>query len=140
MKTSRLHFLFTVTFFTLAGLASAETIKGVHLSSPLVLSGSYGLTFGGETGPRNIAELEAGVGGGKILIGRDTMGPGFGYGLKAALMRTWLFPVEVDTNQLYLGVELQAGNDVFLGRLGGYRLIEGDDDDWLATLGLGFRF
>lgn len=133
-------FLFLFTGFSFISLARAEAIKGLHLSSPLIVSGSWGWTFGGDTGPRNSLELEAGLGGGKILLGRDSMGPGLGYGLKASLMRTWFIPVNVDEDQLYLGVELQIGNGSFLANLGGYRLIEGNDEDWLATFGLGLRF
>lgn len=100
MNTPRFPVLFLLAFACVCLPARSETVKRLHLSTPLVLSASYGWTFGGEIGPRNLLELEAGLGGGKILLGRDTMGPGFGYGLKAALMRTWLFPVEVDEDQL----------------------------------------
>jgi hypothetical protein len=121
-------------------LLRAEWINAIHISSPLMLSGSAGLRFGDDPVLKNSLEVEAGVGGGKILLGLDSIGSGVGYGLKAVLMRTWLEPIGVDDDQLYLGAEAQLGLGSFYGSLGGYRRIEGDDDSWLASIGIGMRF
>ena len=77
MKNITLFLLF-VAGVSFIPPARADVIKGLHLSSPLIVSGS-------------------------------------------------------------LGVELQVGNASFLGSLGGYRRMEGDDPSWLASVGLGLR-
>ncbi|WFB36130.1 hypothetical protein P3T73_18410 [Kiritimatiellota bacterium B12222] len=117
-------------------------MKGLNISTPLLLSGTLGYRFGSDENPdlSPTVETEIGVGGGKIMIGFDGMGQGFGFGLKGSFLTTWLEPVGLDSDQQYLGVELQMGNPSFIGSLGGYGKIEGDDDSWISTLSIGIRF
>lgn len=77
---------------------------------------------------------------GAALRKNSSAGNGFGTAIKASYLRTWFEPISVDEDQGYLGVELQGGYDDLLASIGGYRRIQGDDDGWLATFGLGFRF
>jgi hypothetical protein len=122
----------------------AEFFTGLHVSSPLAFSGSAGLKLGGanHVGSSPVIEVEAGIGGNKILLGFDSMGAGkgLGYGIKASLLNTWFEPIRLEDGLTYLGVELAAGVHQFIGTLGGYRLIEGDDEEWIASVGLGLRF
>ncbi len=139
----RSRFLVCLMLLPLAGYG-AEFFTGLHVSTPLALSGSAGVKLGaaaqGVASP--VIEVEAGVGGTKILVGLDSMGAGqgLGFGVKASLLRTWFEPIGLEDDLTYLGVELAVGVHSFIGTLGGYRLIEGDDDDWLASVGLGLRF
>lgn len=128
----------------LPGLIHAgDFIVGLSLSTPLLFSGTAGYRFD-PAGPGEKAlmlEAEAGLGGGKFLLGMDGMNEGFGTALKLSLLKTWLEPVNVEEDQTYLGVELQAGNTGFYASLGGYGHISGDGgDSWIATLSLGIRF
>jgi len=137
--------LTTLSLAALPQKSQGEAYFSLNLSSPLLLSGSAGLYVGGDTELggkplRATFEGEVGIGGGKILAGFDTIGSGFGYGLKGSLLRTWFEPVGADRNNTYLGMELQGSLAPFIVSLGGYRRIEGDGDGWLGTLSLGFRF
>jgi hypothetical protein len=118
-----------------------EPFAGLRISTPLVASASVGLQLGdaGETVYRPTFEAEAGIGGGRLLLGLDSLGDGLGFGLQAAFLRTWGKPAGLDTDQSYLGPIFQIGYRQFFGDLGLYRRVEGDDDDWLASLGFGFR-
>jgi hypothetical protein len=127
----------------LIAAASAETFTGLTLSQPLLLSGNAGVRFGDPMGAgmKPVLEGEAGVGGGRLMLGLESFGQGFGGGIKASMLRTWLEPIGgLDTDQTYLGVELQGGYSQLILGLGGYRLIDGDDSDWTGTVSLGFRF
>jgi hypothetical protein len=84
-------------------------------------------------------EAEVGSGGGRIMLGLDNLGEGFGAGVKAGLLRTWLEPIDLDEDQTYLGLVFQIGYDQLFTELSGYRRIEGDDEEWLTSIGIGFR-
>ncbi len=135
----------TVILFLIISSSSAwatDFFAGMRVSSPLVLSGSVGIRGGsyGDGLYQPSVELEAGIGGGRILAGLDNLGDGFGAGVKAVYMRTWGEPIDVDEDQQYIGALLLLGYDRFTAELGGYRLVEGDEDDeWLSTFGIGFR-
>lgn len=124
-----------------AGAASAvEPFLVLRVSTPLVASGSAGLRFG-ENEYHPSMQAEAGIGGGRIAVGFDSTGEGrFGFGFKAAVLRTWLEPIEVDEDQTFLGVEGEVSIRRFLLNLGGYRRVGDGADDWLLSAGLGFVF
>ena len=126
-----------------AGNASAlDSFLGLRVSAPMVVSGSVGLRLGdeGAAGYHPALELEAGLGGGRILLGLDSLGPGFGAGIKGAFLRTWGASAGVDEDQSYIGAVIEAGIDRFFAELGGYAQVAGDgNDDWLASFGVGFR-
>jgi hypothetical protein len=124
------------------GVSRADLVTGIHVSSPLLLSGSVGIPLSGADpagGMVPMIEAEAGVGGGRLLVGLDGTGRGAGVGVKAALMRTWLEPLDVEEDQLYLGAEFQASVSRLLGSVGTYVNIDGDDDTFLVTFSLGVR-
>ena len=125
-------------------LSKGDTFVSLKVSTPLLVSvsGGYYFTGPGEPGslePRPVVEAELGVGGGKILGGVDTLGDGFGYGIKGGILRTWVEPVGADRDNTYFGFELEGGYERIILALGGYRRIEGDGDGWLATISIGFR-
>ncbi len=125
-------------------VSNAETFLALKVSSPLMVSASGGYYFTGPGEPgspelRPLVEAELGIGGGKILVGMDTLGDGFGYGLKGGILRTWFEPVGADRDNTYFGFELEGGYDRVILALGGYRRIEGDGDGWLGTVSIGFR-
>lgn len=121
---------------------AGDFIKGLNLSSPLLFSGTLGYRFDNEGNPGMgpMIEAEAGIGGGKILIGFDGMDDGFGFGVKASYLTTWFEPINIDSDQQYLGMEFQAGNTGFIASFGAYAKIEGDDDSFITTLSIGIRF
>lgn len=131
----------------LAVLGFQETQAGdvfslLRVSTPLVISGSAGFRAGDDAlAMRPSLQVEAGIGGGRLAIGLDNTGkPGLGFGLKAAFLRTWLFPVEVDEDQMFLGIEGEISIKKLVFSLGGYRRTGDGEDDWLASAGLGFVF
>lgn len=127
------------------GVSSAQAMDRVlvlRVSNPFVVSGAAGLQFGEPTGELRPTMLgEAGIGGGKLAVGLDNMGQGaFGYGLKAAYLRTWIEPLSVDKDQDFIGMEVEVSVYRLLFNLGGYRRIGDGDDDWLGAAGIGFLF
>lgn len=130
--------------FSFPWAVNGEGFFGLKASSPLLVSGSGGFYLGGAVDPgvtelRPAVEAEIGLGGGRILAGMDTIGTGFGYGIKAAILRTWFEPIGADEDNTYLGVELEGAYDRMILSVGGYRRIEGDDDGWIAAVSIGFR-
>lgn len=124
--------------------ARGETFVGVNLSSPLILSGNAGLYLSdkvevGSIPLRPVLEGEVGIGGGKVMIGMDSIGDGLGFGIKASVLRTWFEPIGADRNVTYMGVELQGSLSSFVLSLGGYRRVEGDGDGWLGAVSIGLR-
>lgn len=122
----------------------AEAFFGVNVSSPLLVSGSAGFYLGDTIELANlplrpVLEGEAGIGGGKLLIGFDSIGEGLGVGLKGSLLRTWFEPIGADKNTTYMGLELQGSISSIVLSLGGYRRIDGDGDGWLGAISLGIR-
>ena len=115
----------------------------LRVSMPLMVSGSAGIRLGdhAEGVMRPAMQVEAGVGGGRIAIGLDNTGEaGIGYGMKAAIMQTWLKPVEIKRDQTFLGLEGELSIRQLIVSVGGYRLISSGDDNWMASVGLGFFF
>jgi hypothetical protein len=114
----------------------------VRVSSPLMVSAAAGFKTGQADGSlRPTFMAEAGIGGGKLSVGMDNIGEGaFGYGVKAAFLRTWIEPLDVDADVSYLGVDGEFSVKRLIFSLGGYRRISSGDDDWIVNAGLGFRF
>jgi hypothetical protein len=137
--------LFLAVLISLAPLsARSEAYYGVNISSPLILSGNLGVYLGNEVEMGSLAlrptvEGELGIGGGKLLIGFDSIGDGLGLGLKGGVLRTWFEPVGADKDNTYFGVEIQGSLQSVVLSLGGYRRVEGDGDGWLGTISLGLR-
>ncbi|MCB1101503.1 MAG: hypothetical protein KDL10_04025 [Kiritimatiellae bacterium] len=125
----------------LTGPVWAGAYTGLTLSSPLLLSGTAGYRFGDDLAPgfKPIVEAEAGIGGGQLSVGLDSLGTGLGAAIKASMLRTWFEPIDLDPDQTYLGLQLLIGYDQLVAGVGGYRRIEGDDDEWLSMIILGFR-
>lgn len=121
---------------------AAEPFVVLRVSTPLVASAAAGLRFGhGQDALHPVIQAEVGIGGGKIALGLDSTGIGdFGYGLKAAIIRTWIEPLEVDDNQTFLGLEGEISIYQLIFNIGGYRRVGDGDDDWLLSAGLGFFF
>lgn len=125
------------------GFGFSEMVTGLNLSTPLLLTGSVGFTLGGgdpTKEPMPMIEFEGGYGGGRILVGLDGTGRSLGWGVKAALLKTWFEPIDLDENQMYLGAEFQANAGKLIGSLGAYTNIDGDDDSFITTLLIGLRF
>jgi len=122
--------------------ADAEIQLTGQVSTPLVVSGGLALRTGAsESGYHTSLEAEAGLGGGRIGLAVDSLGKGFGIGLRTSVLRTWIEPIDVDEDLTYLGIDLLAGYERLVGHVGGYRKVDGDsDDDWLFSAGLGWRF
>ena len=125
-----------------AGSAQAfESTMAFRVSTPLVVSATPGLHFGkfGEFQPTLQADL--GLGGGKLLVGADSLGDGMGWGVKAGLMRTWLTPIITEKDQTYLGGELEFGFRHIVASVGVYARIEGNQGgNTTLTAGLGWLF
>jgi hypothetical protein len=134
--------VFVVFLFLVAGQVRAMDSQLVlRASVPLMVSGAAALRFGDYNDLKLALQAEAGVGGGKIAFGYDSTGDGaIGYGLKAAFMRTWLEPVEVDEDQSFLGLEAELSLNRLLFNLGGYHRVGDGDDDWIVSAGVGFIF
>ncbi len=145
MKFRLLPLLATTAACIVGPSLNAEGFFGLKASSPLLVSGSGGFYVGGPVNSdvselRPVLEAEIGLGGGKILAGMDTIGTGFGYGIKGAVLRTWFEPIGADRDNTYLGIELEGSYDLMIVGLGGYRRVEGDGDGWIASVSVGFRF
>lgn len=121
---------------------AAESMLALKVGSPLMVSGAAGLRFTSPLRPWTPSvQAEAGIGGGKILIGGDTLGKGFGVGVKAVLLRTWLEPLGVDPDTTYLGADFELAFKQLVGSLGAYIRVEGaDNDDLLLGASLGWLF
>lgn len=138
-KTAALVLMFTST--TLCAQA-IEPMLTLRVSTPLIASAAAGLRFGDakETWAPTIAG-EAGIGGGKIAVGLDSLGEGkLGYGLKAAFLRSWIEPATIDEDQSFLGLEGELSIQRMVLNLGGYRRISSGDDNWAVSGGIGFIF
>ena len=124
------------------GSASAlEGTMALRVSAPLVVSVTPGLHLGHAGDFEPVLQADLGVGGGKLLVGADSFGEGFGWGLKAGLLRTWLAPIVAEKEQTFLGVELEVGYRHLFASVGIYGRIEGDQGgNALLTGGLGWLF
>lgn len=127
---------------TTASTKAVEPMLTLRVSTPLIASVAGGLRFG--DGGEELApaiEAEAGIGGGKFAVGMNSLGNGkTGYGIKAAFLRSWIEPANIDEDQSFLGVEGELSIQRLVLNLGGYRRITSGDDDWLVSAGLGFLF
>jgi hypothetical protein len=142
MLMKKYPFLLLLLILPCFGFAG-DFIFGLNLSTPILMGGTFGYRLDA-AGPKEKAlmiEAEAGLGGGKLLVGMDGMNEGFGTALKVSLLKTWFEPINVDEDQTYLGAEFQMGNTGFYASPGGYGHISGDGgDSWITTLSLGIRF
>jgi hypothetical protein len=134
--------LMLICVLTAGSALAAESVLILRVSTPLIASGSAGLRLGGrDDGLQPVAQVEAGVGGGKVAVGLDSLGrKNLGYGIKAALLRTWFEPIEVDEDQTFLGLEGELSVKQLVFNLGGYRRVSDGDDEWLVSAGIGFLF
>ncbi len=123
-----------------AGSAPAlETVLRLQAGTPLVISGSAGLKTEGD-GLQPVASLEAGIGGWKASVGADSLGEGWGWGIKAAVLHTWLKPMDMEEDLTYVGLDLEVGYEMLFASIGGYVQAGGEDEDhFIATLSLGIR-
>ena len=122
--------------------APAESMLALKVGAPLMVGGAAGLRFASPMRPWTPSvQAEAGIGGGKLLVGGDTLGKGFGVGVRAVLLRTWLEPLGVDPDTTYLGADFELGFKHLVGSLGAYVRVEGaDNDDLLLGASLGWLF
>lgn len=120
-----------------------DTFGVLRISTPLLASGAAGVHFGGESAAlRPAIQAEAGVGGGKLALGIDSLGTGkMGLGLKAAILRTWLEPIGgIAEDQSFIGLEGEWGYRRLVLSGGGYGRIGDGEDDWLLSVGAGILF
>jgi hypothetical protein len=120
--------------------SAADSFVLLRVSTPLVASGSAGLRFGeAKDGLQTAIQAEGGIGGGKLALGFDSTGQGgFGYGVKAAYLRTWFEPIGVDDSQDFIGLEGEISIKRLVLNLGGYGRVGDGEDDWMVSAGLGF--
>lgn len=148
MSISRiLPFLCIFASFIFPGVpqtARADGYSALTVSTPLVLSASLGYRFVDASEPKKLApsvEGEVGVGGGRILIGLDTLdGEGGGWGFRGGLMHTWLSPIDVETDNTYLGAQVDGAIGRVGLQLGLYQRVQGEDDPTVVLFGLSLRF
>lgn len=143
MKTKIVLGVWLVSLIFVSTAEAVDRVLMLRVSTPLVVSGGAGVRLGTpvEGVMRPSVLVEAGVGGGRVAVGLDNTGEArFGYALKAALLRTWIYSLEVDENQTFLGLEGAFSIKKLVVNVGGYRRINDGDDDWLGSVGLGFLF
>lgn len=129
------------TFVTFE-VQAADGFAVLRVSTPLIASGSYIVRLGDSGGSlRPAMQAEAGIGGGRLAVGLDNTGEKtIGYGVKAAILRTWFEPIDVERDQTFLGVDIELSVKRLILNAGGYRRISDGDDDWIVSAGLGFVF
>lgn len=132
--------IFTLLLLAGAPARAMDGIAALRFSTPFAVSTAGGVRFGPPDGlTRPTVMAEAGVGGGRLTAGMENTGDlKFGYGLKAAYLRTWLNPLDVDKDQDFIGLEGELSFMRFVVNLGGYRRVGEGDDGWLISAGLGF--
>jgi hypothetical protein len=125
-------------------VGSAQAFEGTmafRVSTPLVVSATPGLHWGKAEDFQPTLQADLGLGGGKLLVGADSLGQGMGWGVKAGLMRTWLTPIVTEKDQTYLGAELEFGFRHLVASVGAYARIEGNQGgNTTLTAGLGWLF
>ena len=103
-----------------AQAAGWEPTWGVRISSPQIVSASFGVLVGQIERPANagnrshlphglLIQVEPGLGGGKASLGY-AMGllPYAAGGVKASVLRTWGHPLLTEPGRTYVGVEAEA--------------------------------
>lgn len=136
--------------------AGIDTTWGGRLSTPQILSASWGVLIGPLDAPALppgappresmyiprglLLQLEPGIGGGKLGIGfaKGVLNVG-GAGVKAFYMRTWGPSVWAEKNRSYVGVEADATLFLKLS-VGVMRSVGGGPRDTAFTGGIGFGF
>jgi hypothetical protein len=85
--------------------------------------------------------LDAGLGGGKVRLGRYSYGANAGREYGLALLHTWGEPWQVAPGQTFLGGEVQLGALPLTLSLGGFVRVRGDapGDAFLFSAALGAR-
>ena len=137
LKTVALAVLLTAAASTTHAMDPHVSLR---VSTPFIASAGCGLRFGEGDGFRPVIEAEAGVGGGRVAVGMDSIGNAVGFGIKGAFLQTWLEPLDVDENQSFLGLEGEMAIEQLIFSVGGYRRVSDGEDDWLMSAGIGFRF
>jgi len=155
------YLLIFTLFLIVTPVFSFENIVTVKAATPEIFSFSYGMFFDlvpeqekddqqhadfrpqvyNQYSSGVILEFEASLGGGKINFGAHSYII-CGGSLKASVFKTWGDPVFLDPGQLYAGVELDFRFYPFIGCVGVYRHIHGDDSDPLtiSTVGIGLWY
>ena len=132
----------------IAGSAFCDSILSFKVKNPEIFTLSYTQlwleTFGEgpvfyQEGP--MFEIEAGLGGFKINVGKASGSVGGGT-VKASLFKTWGDPIYIEPNQLYFGGEIDLQFNHFIASIGAYYHIHGEDEDrkFISTAGVGFCF
>jgi hypothetical protein len=150
--------LFFIVLTAWAGPRPAHAVEalgtwGVRLSSPQIVSASFGVLIGRIDPPSDefhgthlpsgvLLQIEPGVGGGKLSVGvAKGLLPMAGAGIKASLLRTWGHPLFTEPRQTYAGVEVDATFFIKLSlgamtRMGG----SATAPRWIVTGGIGLGF
>jgi hypothetical protein len=119
---------------------------GIRAGIPQKLSGAVGVVAGKNYRERGHTEdvavyVEPGLGAGRASLaymnGFGNMGSGFG--IAATALRTWRDPLNLKTNETFVGGELWAWPMFFSGpRVGLFRKITGTSRGWYLTADFGF--
>ncbi len=141
MKTQAVFLTVLCVLVAATSGAAFDGFLQLRVSTPLLASGVAGLRFGeADRGFRPALQVEAGIGGGKVAVGLDSTGQDqIGFALKAAFLRTWLAPLQVEDDQSFLGLEGEMGIHRLIVSLGGYGRVSDGEDDWLVSAGIGFE-
>lgn len=97
-------------------------------------------------GPGVFIQVEPGPGGGKLHLGVGAATGGFGViygaGIKASVLRTWDDPIDRESNQTYVGAELELMVYWINLNAGAYTHVHGNDtdSDWIFSDGIGLGF
>ncbi|HMP72992.1 MAG TPA: hypothetical protein PKE55_06965 [Kiritimatiellia bacterium] len=140
MKTLSLAVILALLSLATPRAHALEPYVSGTISVPLGISAGLGLKIRPSAPYSPVLEAEAGIGGGRLSLGLDSIRDSFGVGARASLLKTWFEPVSADENVTYLGADLLAGYSSFIAHLGGYRRVEGRGDGWQVSAGLGWRF
>jgi hypothetical protein len=119
---------------------------GIRAGIPQKVSGAVGIVAGKNYRERGHTEdvavyIEPGLGAGRASLaymnGFGNMGSGFG--VAATALRTWRDPLNLKTNETFVGGEVWAWPMFFSGpRVGLFRKITGTSRGWYLTADFGF--
>lgn len=119
---------------------------GLRAGIPQKVSGAIGLVTGKNYRDRGHTEdvalyVEPGLGAGRASIGYISGfgNMGSGYGVAGTVMRTWKDPINLKTNETYVGAEAWVWPIFFSGpRVGVFRRVTGLRRGWFITADFGF--
>lgn len=119
---------------------------GIRAGIPQKVSGAVGIVAGRNYRERGHTEdvavyIEPGLSAGRASVaymnGFGNMGSGFG--VAATALRTWRDPLNLQTNQTFVGGEVWAWPMFFSGpRVGLFRKVTGASRGWFLTADFGF--